>query len=311
MRTGLHEVLAGAAVLAAVVVPPLALHRGPAADRGPARVVSLTGVKKDGAWTDEVVDGTNYWRKTFRSATPVLRRGEEVVLRLASADVRHGFYAPELGLGPVSIDPGKVVELRFRPETAGEYTYYCTEVCGACHFGMRGVIKVVEPGTQAETTAAASCDHAQPDASAAPPPVGVARGARIFRQRGCFHCHGEGGSGGVHNHNYLAGNVPQNNLIAEKMGLFEPEDAQKAIDLLVGRTDLDAVAEPPFRNWPRFVAQTKAIHALILNGNPAGRKDPAGPQPPLSMPSWRYLLSDGEVDDTIAYLISQYPWKDD
>ncbi len=306
-----HEALAGLCTLGVLVGVPWGLShdRAQRPEDRELRVIALTGVKKDGAWTDEAVDGTNYWRKTFHPATVTLREGEEVLLRLSSADVRHGFYAPELGVGPVEVDPGHVVELRLKGARVGEFTYYCTVVCGHCHYGMRGIIRVLPAGSPVEVAAPAPpCTHAL-----SPPPPGatlVEQGAFLFSDKGCANCHGKGGSGGVKNPNYLAGTVPQNNLLAEKMRLFEREDAQSAIALLEKRADLDALqSAPPFKSYPQFLAQYHAVHDLILNGNRAGKKDPAGPVPPLNMPSWRHQVSDEDVNALVAYLISQYPWE--
>ncbi|MHB8875646.1 MAG: c-type cytochrome [Myxococcaceae bacterium] len=308
-----HEIIAGLCTLGVLVGVPYGFSRERAVrpeDQG-LRIIALTAVKKDGAWTDEVVDGTNYWRKTFVPATITLRQGEEVLLRLASADVRHGFSAPELGIAPVEIDPGQIVEVRLRGERVGEFTYYCTVVCGRCHHGMRGIIRVLPAGAPLDAVAGAPpCTH-----DLTPPPAGatlVERGAFLFADKGCANCHGKGGSGGVSNFNYLAGTVPQNNLLAEKMRLFEPEDAKAAIDLLERRADLDGLqGAPPFQSYPQFLAQYHAVHDLILNGNRSGKKDPQGPPPPLNMPSWRHQVSEEDVNALIAYLLSQYPWEDE
>lgn len=311
MRPLGHELVAGLCTVGVLLGVPWAMtldKRVRPEDRG-LRVIQLTAVKKDGAWTDEHVDGTTYWRKTFLPATITLREGEEVLLRLVSADVRHGFTVPELGLGPVEVDPGQVVEVRLKGQRVGEFTYYCTVVCGHCHYGMKGIVRVIaadEPDVM--TAAKAPCAH-----SVAPPPPGatlVERGAFLFVEKGCFNCHGPGGSGGVKNHNYLADTVPQNNLLAEKMRLFEPEQAKAAIELLERRADLDQLAsDAPLTNYAQFLAQYHAVHDLILNGNRAGKKDPNGPPPPLDMPSWRHQLTEEDVNALIAYLLSQYPWE--
>jgi len=303
-----RELLAAALVLATLIgIPAVALHR--AASRAGLRIVSLTGVRKDGVWTDEVVDGTNYWRQTFRRATVTLALGEEIILRLQSADVTHGFYVPELGVGPVLVEPGRVVEVRLRGTKAGELTYYCTAVCGRCHYSMKGTVRVLanDAPPLAAASPSAPCNHAQ--AQGAPPSALVDRGAFLFATMGCETCHGPRGSGGVVNFNYLKDTVPQNNLIAERMQLFEREDVDTVIALIDQQADLSKLEEdPPFRTYARFLAQYQAVRELIRNGNPAGKKDPLGPQPPLNMPSWRYQLTERDIDALISFLLSQFPW---
>lgn len=312
MRQLGHEIIAGFFVLGALVGTPWGITRYERSlvERPNVRVIRLTGVMKDGVWTDEEVDGLSYWRKTYRPAAITLREGEEVVLRLNSADVVHGFYAPELGVGPVEVEPGHVVEVRVRGERAGEFMYYCTAVCGRCHYFMYGTIRVL-PARGPSTAAAATpslCLHPKP------PPAfhsTADRGHYLFRTKGCITCHGEGGRGGIRNPNYIKDTVSALNVLAERMGLFEQEDLEIAIHLLESRTTLEALEEdPPFRNYPRFLAQYNSIRNLIRNGNPAGKKDSAGPAPPLNMPSWANELNGEEIDAILVYLLTQYSWEE-
>ncbi|OGQ79858.1 MAG: hypothetical protein A2289_21460 [Deltaproteobacteria bacterium RIFOXYA12_FULL_58_15] len=311
MGTGIQELVAGTLVVGALLgVPAMMRHES---SRDGLRVVSLTGVKKDGVWTDEVVDGTNYWHKTFRRATVILEEGEEILLHLESADVTHGFYVPELGVGAVLVEPGKIVEVKLRGERAGEFTYYCTAVCGHCHYYMQGIIRVLGKGSPEAAAASAvhkRCNHGTAPVATAPRAI-VDRGEFLFSTMGCESCHGARGSGGVRNFNYLKDTVPQNNLLAERMQLFEPEDAETVIDLLEKQADLAALeSTPPFKTYSRFLAQLKAVQDLIKNGNPAGKKDAAGPVPPLSMPSWRHQLTDRDIDSLVAFLVAEFPWDE-
>lgn len=321
MRNASHEVIAGVFALGAVVGPLVAL--GWTSSPGPQRSITLTGVNKDGVWTDEEVTASNYWLKTFRRADLTLQQGETVLLRLTSADVSHGFYAPELGVGPLLIEPGHVVEVLLTGSQVGLFTYYCNSVCGRCHFYMQGFIRVLgngePPPVVSPTLAHTPCvGHQGPvatrmvEAPLASVEQLLARGAALFAGKGCMTCHGIAGSGGVPNPNYLKETVPQNNLLAEKLQLFERDDVATVIDLMERQVDLDSLVEkPPFPTYPRFLAQYKAVRALILNGNPAGRKIADGPAPPLNMPSWRHHVSERDLDALIAYLLSQFPWDED
>ena len=71
-----------------------------------AKVFNLTGIGSEGKWTLEEVSGYNYWWKSFPTASIQVDENDVVVLRLKSSDVTHIFYAPTVGVGPVSIEPG-------------------------------------------------------------------------------------------------------------------------------------------------------------------------------------------------------------
>jgi mono/diheme cytochrome c family protein len=100
----------------------------------------------------------------------------------------------------------------------------------------------------------------------------VERGRAVFRKYGCAGCHGPDAKGGVPNPN--------------------AKTAQQVPGLL-------------------YVADgyTKAeLKARILNGQKEiTALDPKRPPPPLYMPAWRGTISDTEVDDLIAHLISLKP----
>ncbi len=137
----------------------------------------------------------------------------------------------------------------------------------------------------------------------------VARGQYLFKQKGCFACHGENGRGGVVNANYIRGTVPALNLLAERLMVDDQDDANTIVGLMEKGQDLDALrSKPPFPRYNVFLAQYHAVKQLIQNGNPAAKKDPNGPMPPLQMPSWRGQLNDQDMTDIIAYLITQYPF---
>src|SRR5210317_1777083 len=93
------------------------------------KVITITGVGSRGTWTLKTVNGLNYWWESFAPATIHLRLDEAVVFRFLSADVFHQFYVPELGIGPVNVDPGYVREVRFKATKAGIFHYYCTSMC--------------------------------------------------------------------------------------------------------------------------------------------------------------------------------------
>jgi cytochrome c oxidase subunit 2 len=41
--------------------------------------------------------------------------------------------------------PGQTSHIHFTPETPGEYAILCTQVCGAGHYRMQAVMRVLPP----------------------------------------------------------------------------------------------------------------------------------------------------------------------
>jgi cytochrome c oxidase subunit 2 len=74
----------------------------------------------------------------------VLPAGREVDLTLRSIDVIHGFAVPEMRLKQNAV-PGEAAHIHFTPETPGEYTILCTQVCGTGHYRMQAVMRVLPP----------------------------------------------------------------------------------------------------------------------------------------------------------------------
>jgi cytochrome c oxidase subunit II len=72
-----------------------------------------------------------------------LKVGVPVVLEFTSADRKHGFKVPELGLRS-DIEPGKATRLAFTPVRAGTFPFACDLFCGDGHEEMTGEL-VVEP----------------------------------------------------------------------------------------------------------------------------------------------------------------------
>lgn len=299
-----------ASVIVAVTWPFFHESRAVKAHAGPGtRVITLTGVASTGSWIEQEVRGGTYFAMTFVPADPVLVAGQRVLLRLKSADVTHSFYCPELGIGPVEVYPGHVAEVMVQPEKTGVYDFYCTDVCGKPHFGMRGRF-VVRNGVSPEVPA--RVDYGQYWKE--PPPKDkdlVARGRWLFHVNGCFTCHGPQGEGGVSNPNYVKQTVPALNLIGEHMFLFFPEDRQaivKALDQGIPLQKL--VNDPPVPRFEAVLAQYDAIRKVIEGGNPAGKLDPHGPTPPLQMRPWGQRFADKDIDALIAYLLTLEPPAD-
>ena len=148
----------------------------------------------------------------------------------------------------------------------------------------------------------------RPRFQSAPPPDAdlVERGKWLFRQKGCYVCHGSEGQGGVPNRNSVKETIPRLAL-AEQMKLYEPEDVSAIVDQMKRGVQLDALVDsPPVPRFNVVLAQYHSIQEVIRKGNPAGKKDPQGPAP-LSMPAWERELADTDIDAIIAYLLGAIP----
>ena len=79
----------------------------------------------------------------FKPAEITLKKGVPVTLELVSQDRHHGFKLPEFHLR-AGIKPGVVENLRFVPDKAGTFTFFCDVFCGDGHEDMSGIIRVIE-----------------------------------------------------------------------------------------------------------------------------------------------------------------------
>ncbi len=335
MRRLRTESIAAAAVLAAMLLVAAAVAwygRAAVPGRGEPGtvVVSLTGVGASGVWTLEEVNGLNYWWKTFEPATIHLREGDEVVLNLRSADLFHCFYAPAFDVGPMDVEPGHRRTVRFRADRAGVYQYYCTSMCGACHFYMRGWIVVTAPGEEPVHPPPIVCQRCLPDEAdaaldlpaqedgRAEPGDLVERGAFLYLQKGCVTCHGPEGRGGVPNPNSTIQEPPAHDTTAQKLFLASREDAEAFIDLVARAPELpepqelETLEEPPeIGRYP--IVRTRFLNAeeIVRLGRYTAKLDPDGPEPPLQMPAWEFLLGERDVDAVLAYFVSLQDWEEE
>ncbi len=273
--------------------------------RANERVINITGVGARGAWTLETVNGLNYWWKSFEPATIHMQLDEKVVLRLLSADVFHQFYVPALGIGPVDVEPGYIKKIRYTAEKAGVFQYYCTSMCGGCHFYMQGWIVVTPAGEKPATPRPISCSLCLPAFDRPSEAGAVALGEYLYQNMGCITCHGIAGRGGIENFNYIKTTVPAHDRTAEKIFLTDVEDRRTFLDLIRQGIDPIDPDEPPDIDRYRLVtARFKAAVELIEKGKQAARLDMTGPDPPLHMPAWQDKLSARQIHAIMGYFIS-------
>ena len=79
----------------------------------------------------------------FTPSEITAKKGVPVVLELISQDRHHGFKLAEFHLR-ADIQPGATEKIRFIPDKAGTFTFFCDVFCGGGHEDMSGILKVVE-----------------------------------------------------------------------------------------------------------------------------------------------------------------------
>jgi len=315
--TAMREKLAATVVVLALLAVPVSVwwyekmyipsRYGPE-----TRVINLTGFAGTGVWTMEEVRGINYWWKHFEPATIVIEEGMEVILRIRSSDMTHQFYLPALGIGPLTIRPGHMVEYRFKAVKTGIFQYYCTAMCDQCHFYMRGWVVIHRHGEDPVIPDPIICPLCSPDFPQPPEGDLIALGEYLYLARGCVTCHGIEGRGGISNYNYIQGTVPAHNTTVEKFFLEDEEDTEAFMDLLIEGADLEKLQDsPPFPAFRMAYIRYKMAKDIIKNGKPSAKLDPDGPEPPLQMPTWGYILSEREIDALLTYFLYLYDWGDD
>ncbi len=77
--------------------------------------------------------------------TITVERGKEVTIGIRNEDaVTHGFYVPAFDIAVREIKAGTVERVKFIPNSAGEYTFFCNVWCSDYHMQMRGKLIVKE-----------------------------------------------------------------------------------------------------------------------------------------------------------------------
>lgn len=114
-----------AAAAAAAVLSSAGVPRRVAAAPAPApRVVPITAK-----------------RFAFLPAEIRLRKGEPVVLRLTTEDVRHGLFSRQLRID-AEFEPGHSRDVVVTPAEAGTFAVICDRFCGSGHGSMKITVVV-------------------------------------------------------------------------------------------------------------------------------------------------------------------------
>lgn len=79
----------------------------------------------------------------FTPKQVTIKKGIPCIIQLTSEDRTHGFSSPALNLR-ADIAPGKPTEIKFTPQKAGDYNFFCDVFCGSGHDDMEGKITVTD-----------------------------------------------------------------------------------------------------------------------------------------------------------------------
>jgi cytochrome c oxidase subunit II len=114
--------------------------------------------------------------------------GQAVQIELASDDVIHSFWVPELA-GKTDVIPGQINSMWLQADHPGRYAGECAEYCGVQHAHMGFVVVADAPAD----FAAWAARQRQP--AAAPLEQPASAGLAVFRRSSCAACHAIRGTG--------------------------------------------------------------------------------------------------------------------
>jgi cytochrome c oxidase subunit 2 len=171
------------ALLVASVGTGRALHASNA-ESGPPLRIQVTGAR----WWWKVVYPADPSSQSVETANEIhVPVGRPVVLELASHDVIHSLWLPELQ-GKRDLIPGRPAELRFTATRPGTFRGQCAEFCGLQHAHM-GLLLIAESPASFETWRVAQLRPAAP-----PVEPEAKRGEQVFLSAACPLCHGVRGT---------------------------------------------------------------------------------------------------------------------
>lgn len=121
-------------------------------------------------------------RVLFETANEIhIPVGRTVAFELASNDVIHAFWVPQLG-AKMDMVPGRTNYLRLQADRAGVFRGQCTEYCGAAH-ALMALEVVAHPQADYEDWAARQTQPASVSVERPEP------GWDVFAASGCGACH--------------------------------------------------------------------------------------------------------------------------
>ncbi|MBI4470001.1 MAG: cytochrome c [Acidobacteria bacterium] len=124
------------------------------------------------------------------------------------------------------------------------------------------------------------------------------RGRKIYLRSGCALCHGIGGRGGVRNPNAKGGEVPALFKLADTIVNTKPE-ADRLLALLQQNS--------PFDEQDPWLEAFVKIKKTFREGKRPLKEDANGADPPLAMPNWSEKLTDKQIHELMAYVLTLFP----
>jgi len=117
---------------------------------------TLTGHAQKGWVLGEVRanDIISLWQAEGPAVKPVIEvsKDDQVVLKLRSADVTHGFSLKAFGVYIAKgIQPGKTVYVSFKADKVGTFIFVCNVFCGDIHQHMAGKLIVRDETSHPKT----------------------------------------------------------------------------------------------------------------------------------------------------------------
>jgi cytochrome c oxidase subunit II len=185
---GMKLVVGGGIVLPFVVITGLLLYSLPLGDYVRRPIGS-----PDQALTIDVVGHMFWWEIRYPELGIVtanevwIPAGRPIRVRLASEDVIHSFWVPELQ-GKTDMIPGRVNELWLKADRPGAYRGQCAEYCGHAHALMAFWVTALEPDEFEAWAERRRTPQPEPGDPA------IARGREIFFAAGCGECHATRGA---------------------------------------------------------------------------------------------------------------------
>ncbi len=240
--------------------------------------IEINVIGRQWLWQFQYADGRQAMNEL------VVPLNKPVKLIMTSEDVLHSFFIPDFRVKQ-DVVPGSYYYLTFNSTMAGPHKIYCTEFCGTGHSDMLGLIYVLDEKDYSEwektgkvpEAMARSISLAQGDAVVASPSDSknsnaaagakqslAEQGAALYNTKGCVACHSTDGSRRVG---------------PTWKGVFgTTEQLEGGKTAVVDENYIrESIVEP---------------HAKVVKGYPP------------SMPTFKGLLSDQEINALIAYIKS-------
>ena len=117
-----------------------------------------------------------------------------VLLEIASTDVQHSFWVPDLA-GKVDAIPGHTNTMWLQVDKPGMYQGNCAEYCGTMHYDMLIEVEALEPAAfeswlKEQMATASEFVPMGTDMETSLPVGDAKRGEPLFAELGCTSCHG-------------------------------------------------------------------------------------------------------------------------